>query len=215
MAKYIKQEIPDLHKDGNNKSYYRLKREGNISTRKLVKNICKHAGVGLSEGILYHALQEIASELVYQLADGYTVTLDGIGTFRATIGLKQNKEMDEIDGDSPKHNATSLELKGVKFTVDKELVKRARIACKLERGGISRVNRSPYTKEERLKMAQDYLSKPDTPCMSVSDYSELTKLPKSSAAKELNAFLHTPNTHLMRIGHKTHIVYALHKKQEE
>ena len=32
MAKYIKQEMPDIHKDGNQKCYYRMQSSGNVST---------------------------------------------------------------------------------------------------------------------------------------------------------------------------------------
>ena len=35
MAKYIKQELPDLHKTGEKKAYYRLKTERNIDFHRM------------------------------------------------------------------------------------------------------------------------------------------------------------------------------------
>ena len=50
------------------------------------------------------------------------------------------------------------------------------------------MNRSPYTKEERLKMLQDYLADATHPFIRVADYAELTSLPRSTATKELRTF---------------------------
>lgn len=47
----------------------------------------------LDAGILEHALSKIARNLAEQLAEGNTVTLDGIGTFQATLGVKKDKEI--------------------------------------------------------------------------------------------------------------------------
>ncbi len=85
MAKYIKQEIPDLHGTGETKCYYRLQKSRNLSTKEFLEYIGKH-GL-MDDGVLKHALGKIADGLAEQLAEGYTVTLDGIGTFQATLGV--------------------------------------------------------------------------------------------------------------------------------
>lgn len=207
MAKYIKQEMPDIRKDGSKKCYYRMQSNGNVTTDELIHTICMHGGVGLSESVFRHALEDLADELARKIADGYTVTLDGIGTFQATIGVCEGKEMDAIDGNEPKHNAQSLELKGVNYKADRTLVKEAHSRCKLERAGVSRINRSPHTKEERLQMAKDYLS--THPYIKIANYAELTQLPKSSAAKELRDFAADPASGINSSGRRTHRVYVL------
>lgn len=212
MAKYIKQEMPDLNGDGSNKCYYRMQKAGNISTKQLVRHICSHAGVGLSESVIIHALDEVADEMASLIADGYTVSLEGIGTFQGTIGVKKDKEMDSIEGNETKRNAKSLRLDGIRFYADRKLVKDARMRCKLERAGVSRVNRTPYSTEQRMRMAQEYLSNPETPFMSVDDYAELTQMPKSSATKELRSFLSIPEAHIESKGRRPHLVYMLRKE---
>lgn len=209
MAKYIKQEMPDLNKDGNKLCYYRMQGSGNVSTDELIHTICYHGGVGLSESVLHSALQELSREMARKIADGYSVTLDGVGTFRATIGVKDEKEMDTLDGNEAKRNAQSLELKGVSYRADNKLVKRAHSHCRLERGGTARVNRSPYTKAERLQLAKDFLSTGAKPYMNLSDYVQLTHLSRSSASIELRTFAADPESGITAIGRTTHRVYIL------
>ena len=209
MAKYIKQEMPDIRKDGSRKCYYRMQSNGNVTTDELIHTICYHGGVGLSESVFRSALQELSAELARKMADGYSVTLDGVGTFRATIGVKEEKEMDTLDGDEVKRNAQSLEVKGVSYRADNELVKRTRSHCRLERGGTARVNRSPYTKAERLQRAKIFLSDGAHPCMKLSDYVELTHLSRTSASLELRAFAADPQSGIAAIGRTTHRVYIL------
>lgn len=207
MAKYIKQEMPDIRKDGSKKCYYRMQSNGNVSTDELIHTICMHGGVGLGESVFRHALDDLADELARRIAEGYTVTLDGIGTFQAAIGVREGKEMDGIDGDESRHNAQSLELKGVNYKADRSLVKEAHRRCRLVRAGTSHVNRSPHTKKERLQMAKDYLS--THPYMRIADYAEMTQLPKSSASLELRTFASDPASGIASNGKATHIVYVM------
>ena len=209
MAKYIKQEMPDIHKDGSEKCYYRIQSNGNVSTDELIHTICCHGGVGLSPSVFRSALDELALELARKIAEGYSVTLEGVGTFRATIGVKEEKVMDTLDGDEVKRNAQSLEMKGVSYRADNELVKRGRNHCRLERGGVRRVNPSPYSLAERLQLAKDFLSTDANRFMKVADYMLLTCLPKSTASRELRTFAADPASGIVSTGRRTHSVYVL------
>ena len=108
MAKYIKQEMPDLNGTGEKKCYYRLAKSRKISTKEFLNIIARHEM--LNVGMLEHALCGIADNLAELLAEGYSVKLDGIGTFQATLGVKETKEIDTIDGDEQKRNAKSIEV---------------------------------------------------------------------------------------------------------
>ena len=211
MARYIKQEMPDLQGTGESKCYYRLEKRQNLSSKQFLKRAGAH-GV-LDDSILEHALSKIAKQLVEDLADGYTVTLDGIGTFQATLGVKKDKEMDTIDGDETKRNAKSIEVKNVRYVSDKQLVKDVNRRCSLSRAGVRRVNNSPYTKEERLRMALDYLADAAHPFMRAADYAELTGLPRSSATKELRTFAEDPSNGIDTDGRRTSKVYV--KRRDE
>ena len=140
------------------------------------------------------------------LGKGHSVTLDGIGTFKATIGLEEDKELDTLDGNETKRNARSLRLKGVNFRADKELVKKARKDCQLQREGTARIHRSPYTKEQRLNLALEYLEKHGA--MKIADYMELTGLSRTTATLELQEFRRDMNSGIDFIGRGSAKVYV-------
>ena len=155
MPKYIKQELPDLRGTGEKKVYYRLKPERNIDFKHFVQSL-NRVNNGISEADAIRVLLASADHLAELLGQGNSVTLAGIGTFKATIGLEEDKELDTLDGTETKRNSRSLRLKGVNFRADMELVKQANSHCKLKREGTARIHRSPYDKDKRLSLALEY-----------------------------------------------------------
>ena len=205
MAKYIKQELPDLQQTGEQKVYYRLKTNRNIDTPEFVRSL-SHAFNGMKEGDIIRVLMATADHLGELLGEGYSVTLNGIGNFKATIGLEEDKELDTLDGNETKRNARSLQLKGVNYRADKELIKKASQHCKLEREGIARIHRSPYSKEERLTLALEYLEKHGA--MKVANYMELTGLSRTAATLELQEFRRDITSGIDSIGRGSAKVYV-------
>lgn len=205
MAKYIKQEMPDVRQTGEQKVYYRLKTERNIDSKEFVHSLSKSFS-GMSEGDIIRVLMATADHMGELLGKGYSVTLDGIGNFKATIGLEEDKEMDTLDGQETKRNARSLKLKGVNYRVDKALIRKAGQHCELEREGIARIHRSPYNKEKRLSLALEYLEKHGA--MRVSDYMELTGLSRTTATLELQAFRRDATSGIDFIGRGSAKVYV-------
>ena len=205
MAKYIKQEVPDMKKTGEQKVFYRMKVERNIDFQEFIRNVCSHH-MGITRGEALRVLVSASETLAELLGEGYSVTLDDWGTFKATIGLEEGKEMDTLDGDETKRNARSLHLNGVNFQADKKLVRNARRRCKLERAGVVRVNRSPYTKEERLQKALEYLE--ENKVLKVGQYMELTGLAHTTAANELRTFSRDTSSGIISVGHRPAVVYV-------
>ena len=210
MAKYIKQEMPDIRQTGEKKVYYRLKTTRNISSNEFIQSLSESYS-GMSEADITRAIIATANHLGKLIGQGYSVTLEGIGTFKATIGLEEDKEMDTMDGKEQKRNAQSLQLKGVNFRADKELIKTARNNCKLRREGTSRIHRSPYTKEERLALALKYLG--EQGAMKVTDYVGITGLSRTAATLELKEFRQDPTSGIDFIGRGSAKVYV--KKAKE
>lgn len=208
MAKYIKQELPNLNGKGEDKSYYRIQKRGNVNTEELVHRICDVGGSGISRASIVHALDSVIDEMTRLLADGYTVSIDGLGTFAAQIGVKEGKESDSMDGDETKRNAKSLEVKKVSYRSCKDFVKGINIKCNLERAGVRRVHRSKYNKEERLQMALVYLSDPTHPMMRIADYVALTGLSRTAATLELQEFRNDPDSGIDTMGRGTAKVYV-------
>ena len=205
MARYIKQELPDLHKTGEKKAYYRMKTERKIDFNQFVDLISSHNS-GISRGEAFRVLMHATDILAELLAQGYSVTIDEMGTFKATIGLVRDKEMDSFEEGTPKLNARSLRVDGVSFKADRRLILNVDKRCDLKRAWVSRLCRSPFTKEERLQKALEYLNAHGA--MKVKDYVELTSLSHTVAAKELREFEHDAASGITSIGRLAGKVYV-------
>lgn len=205
MAKYIKQEMPNLNGTEKPQVYYRLKTNRNIGTAEFVKEISRNGSV-TDRAEIEGAIMRIADGLAELLGKGYSVTIDGVGTFKAGLGLKEEKVIDTFDGEETKRNARSLQLTHVRYRADKRLIIEANRRCKLERAGESRLCRSPYTKEERLKLALEFLEKKGAMC--VADYVEMTGLSRSVATKELIEFRRDSASGISFVGRGSHKVYV-------
>ena len=205
MAKYIKQEMIDLTGKGEEKIYYRLQTERNIGFDELAQEIELRHGI-MNRGLVKNVMTHVVDAMAELLGKGHSVSIDGLGTFRASLGLKEEKEMDTFDGDETKRNARSLRLTGINYRADKEFVKNANRHCKLERAGEARLHHSPYTKEERLKLALQYLEKHGA--MRVVDYMDMTKLSRTKAAMELKEFGEDASSGITYIGRGSAKVYV-------
>ena len=205
MAKYIKQEMVDLSGKGEEKIYYRLQTERNMDFAELAQQIEQHHGL-MNRGLIKNVMSYVVDEMAELLGKGYSVSIDGLGTFRASIGLEEDKEMDTFDGDDTKRNARSLRLTGINYRADKDLIKKANRHCKLERAGESRLHHTPYSKEERLKLAQQYLE--EHGAMRVVEYMELTGLSRTKATLELKEFRQDASTGITFLGRGSSKVYV-------
>lgn len=124
------------------------------------------------------------------LAEGHTVTIDELGTFSLSIGVMDDDEVEDFEGNGKKVTAKRIGVRGVNFRPEKQMVRDINHACKLHKGYESPNNRSPYTRDERLKLAQDYIA--EHHFMRVRDYEVMTGLPHSTAANELRDFCVQP-----------------------
>ena len=204
MAKYIKQEIPDMAGTGEKKAYYRMKTEQHFDAEKFVKWMTRYGGIGRGDAM--RVLMQASETMAELLAMGISVDIEGFGSFSATIGLKKGKEMDALEGDEEKRNAVSLCVNGVNFRADKKLVREINRRCDLKRGGERRLRKSPYTPEERRQLALQYLEQEGI--MHVSDYANLTKLSKTMAGRELIALRKDPTSGITTKGRATAKVYV-------
>ena len=205
MAKYIKQEMIDLSGKGEEKVYYRLQTERNIDFKELTQQIEEHHNL-MNRGLVKSVMAYVVDEMAELLGKGYSVTIDGLGTFRASIGLEEDKDMDTFDGDDTKRNARSLRLTGINYRTDKELIKKANRHCKLERAGESRLHHTPYSKEERLKLAHQYLEEHGV--IRVVEYMELTGLSRTKATLELKEFRQDTSSGITFVGRGSAKVYV-------
>ena len=199
-----------MRKMGEKKAYYRLKTARKIDFQQFIDYISSHNS-GISRGEAFRVLMHATDTLAELLAEGYSVTIDDMGTFKATVGLVEDKEMDSFEEGTPKLNARSLKIDGVSFQADKKLIVNVDKRCDLKRAGVSRLCRSPFTKEERLQKAQEFLKTHGA--MKVKHYMELTGLSHTVAAKELREFENDAASGITSIGRLAGKVYV--RRMEE
>jgi nucleoid DNA-binding protein len=185
-AKYIKKEMPDLHKTGTNLVYYRMQRNETLEYSEFLER-CNSGHRLYAPSLLQGAMMVVCEQLAIELAKGNNVKIGGLGTFHARLGLSKyrpGKKMDSFKEGTKKLNAASLGVTGVGYRADTQLVKAVNRRCELKRGGESRLKEPKYTKEERIERAIRYLRREGF--MHVKDYAQLNGLSYTTAYRELN-----------------------------
>ena len=205
MAKYIKNEMADLNGTGQTQAYYRMQRVGNISHNEFVSR-CAYSGSGLARSTVEAVLTMVADELPHLLAHGYSVSIDGLGTFAAKLGVREDMEQDRFEPDEPTRNAQSIEVSGVGFRTDRRLVSKTNRGCTLERGGVIRLRTSEHSVEERMTLARNYLK--EHAYMRVGNYAALTGLSRTKASIELRRLCLLPEAGFVARGSGNHKVYV-------
>ncbi len=206
MAKYIKKEIADLNGKGSTQAYYRMKTNGKLGFNEFLEH-CHSQHGAFSESTLLGAITAFRDQLVSELSKGYTVKIDGLGTFGTKLGVRKDKELDTFEEGTEKRNAVSLRVKGVSFRVDKELVNDIDLNCSLVRGGEERLRKSEFTLEKRIERARTYLQ--EHGFMHVSDYASINGLSYSTASRELRSIAADPTTGIVSRGRKSAKLYLL------
>ena len=211
MAKYFKQEMPDLRNMGEKKFYYRMKVNENIDFDELVRRLT-YPGSGLDKGQVVQVIAAIGKQMALEMASGNSVTIDGIGTFRASVGMTMPKELTGTDA-GKETNARSLKVTGIIYRAASQLVRTISSQCTLVRDKEHRLRKSPYSKEERIGLAVGYLGDGAHPFMRVGDYARLTRQSHCAASRELQEISRTPQSPIRRDGRASALVYVLSREQ--
>ena len=153
MTKYIKREMPDLNGEGTTRAYYMVQALRNLDNEEFIER-CIHHG-GWQRGTVAGVLALVSDELARQIAGGYTVTIDGLGTFGAKLGVRKDKEKDSFEENEEKRNARSLKVSGLSFRADRRLVKEIDRMCVLERGGEHSQPRVPPERRSQGGLRRD------------------------------------------------------------
>ncbi len=203
MAKYEMQETPDLHKTGKKVLYPKLVLNGQVQTDELIRKMSN--GSSFTEGDIKGMMRRLADKLAELMAEGNSVKLEGIGTFSASLALKDGKEQETSESEE-RHNARSIQVGGVNFRADKQLVMDTNKLCHLERSEKKFLHSSrKYTPEERLQLARKYLE--ENPFLTVAKYSRLTGLVGTTAGLELKKWSKQEGSGIGTAGRAAHRIY--------
>ncbi len=203
-AKYIKKEIADLNGTGRTQAYYKMVTRL-MNHEQFIDVLCRDGSLPRST---YKAvLTQIAEKLPGCLANGFSVKIDEVGLFTAKLGVRKDMLPDAFEPGETKRNASSIEVRGVSFKADPELIHKTRTECVLSSGGISRLKKPKTTLEERTAMARKFLEKYHL--MRVMDYVRLTGLSKTTASLELRKIADDPASGITFRGRGSQKFYVL------
>lgn len=203
MAKYIMQNMPDIRGVGQRIKYPKMQIVGQCSHRDLVADIAERTSFarGDVEGMLVALSEALARRMAY----GYSVKVEGLGTFRAKLGLRPGAEREGEGQAATRRNATSIEVAGVLYTADKDLVQRTDRACSLEREPAQSYTPLREGRAERLTLLKTYLR--EHKLINIPAYAHITGLSLTSAGKELRQLCQAGE--LDSLGAGSHRTYTL------
>ncbi|MBR2154333.1 MAG: hypothetical protein IJ901_06930 [Bacteroidaceae bacterium] len=203
MVEFYKQEInlPGTE----NQCYYRVRNYDNIGMERLLDYL-DSANNGVSRSMAQGTIIALAGAIQRFLCLGHSVTVDGLGTFSISLKVKENKEMETMSDDEKRLNAQSVEVGSINFRPSQSFLADVNKHIKLQRAETNKISRSPYSKEERLQRALDFLT--SHPYLTVNDYRQLTGLAHTSATIELRELAADPTSGLACQGRGSHKVYV-------
>ena len=212
MPQYIKKEMPDLNGTGEKKAYYKLKTWRKLEFKEFVKR-CSSIHRAYGKSIIEGVVTTVCEHLAYEIANGYSVKIDGLGTFSARLGVCKDKEIDGFEEGTTKRNANSIEVAGVRYRADKSLISEINQNCDLVRGGEERIKKPKFLKEERIEKARSFLKR--NGYMHVDEYAQLTGLSYSTASRELLNIASDPSSGIISQGRKSGKLYLLAEETQD
>lgn len=212
MARYDMQEMGLPHKDGKPVLYPRMVLDGKISSERIAEELAD--GTTFNAGEVNGLLMALADKMAWHMGHGYSVKLEGIGTFTPSLGIRKEKEREEASPDATRRNARSIEVAGVNFLPEKEFVDSTDQCCDLERASKSfRRSSDRYTPEQRLEIAKKYVE--ENPYLTVRNYISMTGLRRTAATEELRAWASQPDSGIDIAGFGSHRVYVRSREARE
>ncbi len=205
-AKYIKKEIADLNGTGHTQAIYKMKTQA-MSHDEFV-DLCSREGA-MPKDAIEGVLTLIHDKLALSMAEGFSVKINGLGTFIAKLGMRDGILPDAFEPDEPRHNAKNIKVTGVSYRADKELISNTSRKCVLIKEGESRIKKPTTTLEERIAKARKFLE--EKPLMRVMDYVWLTGLSRTTASIELRKIANDPTSGITSTGRNSQKYYCLRK----
>lgn len=205
-AKYIKKEIADLNGTGHTQAIYKMKTQA-MSHDEFV-DLCSREGA-MPKDAIEGVLTLIHDKLALSMAEGFSVKINGLGTFIAKLGMRDGVLPDAFEPGEPRHNAKNIKVTGVSYRADKELISNTSRKCVLIKEGESRIKKPTTTLEERIAKARKFLE--EKPLMRVMDYVWLTGLSRTTASIELRKIANDPTSGITSTGRNSQKYYCLRK----
>ena len=209
MAKYKLQEMPDVHHTGKKRVYPKLVTNRQLDTKEFLEKMRLHYRA-ISPSVTAAVLTDVADYLGEMLAMGYTVKLDGLGTYSLSLDFDDDKPV-EMQSDDDKMLYRKIKVKDVNYKSDPELVKYVNQEIDLERdmGGVSRLYKQKYTEAERIERGMLWLEK--HAFFTLQEYANMNNLSRTTASLELKKLTHGEDAVFDYTGSGSHKVWVKKK----
>ena len=210
MPVYKLQEMPDVHNDGKKRVYPKMVTNRQMSTKEFIEKMHFHSHA-LSTSVVQAVLTDIADYLGEMLSMGYTVKLDGLGTFSTSLDFDDDKPR-EMQSDDDKMLYRKVTVKDVNYKSDPELVKYLKRETDLERdmGGVSRLYKKKYTIEERIERGKQWLD--NHAFFTLQEYANMNNLSRTTASLELKKLTHGEEAVFDYTGNGSHKIWVKRTK---
>lgn len=206
MAKYKLQEMPSLNGIGEKRVYPKMVTNRQLSTKEFIEKMRFHNHT-ISESVVTAVLTDVADCLGEMLAMGYTVKLDGLGTYSLSLDFDDEKPR-EMQNNDDKMLYRKVKVKDVNYKSAPELVKYINKEIDLERdmGGVSRLYKQRYTLEERIERSKQWLE--THAFFTLQEYANLNNLSRTTASLELKKLTHGEDAPFDYTGSGSHKVWV-------
>ena len=206
MAEFKMQKVAGKLPADPDTLFPRMLLYGVVDTDTIAEEISRKSA--FSRGDVKGLLTVLAEELAGQMARGYSVKLEGLGSFRPLLRMREGAEP-ELAGDEQRRNRSGVEIGKVSFTADKELLRECNERTDLRRvrpreGEYSTVALAP--EQRRLLLVRHLESERS---ITIPEYSRMTGLSRSSAGRELRRFAHGVEAFLTTSGRGPSLRYQL------
>ncbi len=198
--------MPDVHNTGKKRVYPKLVTNRQLDTKEFIEKMHGHSPA-ISENTVSVVLMDVADYLGEMLAMGYSVKLDGIGTFSLSLDFDDDKPR-EMQSDDDKMTYRKVAVKDVNYKASPELVKYLKKETNLDRdmGGVSRLYKKKYTLEERIERGKLWLDKHTF--FTLQEYANMNNLSRTTASLELKKLTHGDNAPFSYTGRGSHKIWV-------
>lgn len=212
MAEYEMQESNLPTKEGKRILFPRMRLWGQVDLKSVAQKVSY--ATSFTQGDIVGLVEALAQEIAYQMGQGYSVKINGLGVFTPTLALRKGVERESGDKDDKRRNAASICLDNIHFKADKELILQTGKYCRLERSQQKfRHSSQKFTPEERLKKAQTFMQ--ENGYLTITDYCHLTGLLRTMATCELKQWCEQPETGIKCRGRGSHKIYIYVAENKE
>ena len=214
MAKYMLQEMSDVHHTGKRKVYPKMVVNRTLSRKEFIERMQGYHR-GISASTTEAVLTDVEDMLVEMLSMGYNVNLEGLGTFSLSLGFEDDKPT-EMQGDDDKMTYRKVGVRDVNFKASPDFIKAVKQETDrdLERdmGGVKLILKKIYTREERIARALDVID--ENGFIGLTDYAYINNLSRTAASLELKEIDSDQEAPIRSVGQHCHKVWVRRKKDK-